>query len=302
MRRDVLQGLSLTAKSIPPKYFYDKRGSVLFERITALPEYYLTRAEVGILRANRTALGKAIGDGGCLIEYGSGASIKVRLLLDACRPAAYVPVDISREHLMQAARAIHDDFGLPVYPTCADYSAPFELPEPVRDLRQVAFFPGSSIGNFDPAEAEVFLRGVSEVVGSGGALAIGVDTKKDPAILHHAYNDSAGVTAEFNRNILSHINVTVGADFDPGAFTHEAVYNETAGRIEMYLVATRSHTVTVAGAPIRFTKGEWVHTENSYKYEPAEFVAMAERAGFDCTHLWQDEKGHFMVLALQAHG
>ena len=300
MTRDVLRGLSRPAKSIPPKYFYDERGSLLFERITALPEYYLTRTEVGILRANRTALAEAVGDGGCLIEYGSGASTKVRLLLDACRPAAYVPVDISREHLMQAARAIHDDYDLPVYPTCADYSAPFELPEPARDLRRVAFFPGSSIGNFDPAEADAFLRGVAEVVGSGGALAIGVDTKKDPAVLHRAYNDSAGVTADFNRNVLRHINATVGADFDPNAFAHEAIYNEAAGRIEMYLVANNTHTVTVAGTRIPFTKGEHLHTENSYKYEPDEFVAKASRAGFDCPHLWQDPAGHFMVLALRA--
>lgn len=300
MARDVLRGLCRPTKSIPPKYFYDERGSALFERITALPEYYLTRTEVGILRANRTALAKAVGDGGCLIEYGSGASIKVRLLLDACRPAAYVPVDISREHLMQAARTIHDDYDLPVYPTCADYSAPFELPDPVQELRRVAFFPGSSIGNFSPVEADAFLQGVAEVVGRGGALAIGVDTKKDPAILHRAYNDAAGVTADFNRNVLRHINATVGADFDPTAFAHEAVYNEAVGRIEMYLIAQRTHTVTVAGTPIAFAEGERLHTENSYKYDPDEFVAKAERAGFDCAHIWQDDRGHFMVLALRA--
>ncbi len=300
MARDVLRGLGLAAKSIPPKYFYDERGSQLFERITALPEYYLTRTEIGILRANRAALARAVGDGRCLIEYGSGASVKVRLLLDACRPAAYVPVDISREHLMQAARAIHDDYDLPVYPTCADYSALFELPEPVQKLRRVAFFPGSSIGNFNRAEADAFLRGIAEVVGSGGWLAIGVDTKKDPGVLHRAYNDSAGVTADFNRNVLCHINETVSADFDPDAFTHEAIYNEAAGRIEMYLVAEREHTVTVAGTPIDFRQGERLHTENSYKYEPDQFVAKADDAGFDCIHLWQDPNRHFMVLALKA--
>ena len=300
MARDVLRGLRLEAKSIPPKYFYDERGSELFERITALPEYYLTRTEVGILRANRTALAKAVGDGGCLIEYGSGASVKVRLLLDACRPAAYVPVDISREHLMAAARTIHDDYELPVYPTCADYSAPFELPEPVQALRRVAFFPGSSIGNFDPVEADAFLRGIAKVVGSGGWLAIGVDTKKDPAVLQRAYNDAAGVTAAFNGNVLCHINETVGADFDPKSFAHEAIYNETAGRIEMYLIAERDQTVTVAGTPIHFEKGERLHTENSYKYKPEEFVTKADEAGFDCIHLWQDAAGHFTVLALRA--
>lgn len=300
MARDVLRGLRLEAKSIPPKYFYDERGSELFECITALPEYYLTRAEIGILRANRAALAEAVGDGGCLIEYGSGASVKVRLLLDACRPAAYVPVDISREHLMQAARTIHDDYDLPVYPTCADYSAPFALPEPVQELRRVAFFPGSSIGNFDPAEADTFLRGIAKVVGSGGALAIGVDTKKDPAVLHAAYNDSAGVTAAFNRNVLCHINETVGANFDATAFAHEAIYNENAGRIEMYLIARRDHTVTVADTPIHFAEGERLHTENSYKYDPDEFVAKAGRAGFDCNDLWLDPERLFMVLALRA--
>ena len=166
----------------------------------------------------------------------------MRLLLDACEPAAYVPVDISQAHLTEAARTIHADYEIAVYPTVADYSAPFELPEPVQDLRQVAFFPGSSIGNFDPAAADAFLEGVAEVVGPGGWLAVGVDMKKDPGVLHRAYNDAAGVTAAFNRNVLTHINATLGADFDPAAFAHEAVYNESAGRIEMYLVAnTREH-------------------------------------------------------------
>lgn len=300
MTRDVLAGLGAAAKTLSPKYFYDERGSRLFEDITDLPEYYLTRTEIGILRANRAALARTVGDGGCLIEYGSGASVKVRLLLDACSPAAYVPVDISGAHLTEAARAIHADYGIAVYPTLADYSAPFELPEPVADLRRVAFFPGSSIGNFDPAAALAFLEGVAEVVGAGGWLAIGVDTKKDPGVLHRAYNDASGVTAAFNRNVLAHINATVGADFDPAAFEHEAVYNEPAGRIEMYLVASREHEVTVAGERIGFARGERLHTENSYKYDEDEFVAMAARAGFECVHTWLDERRYFMVAALRA--
>ena len=300
MTRDVLEGLSAPDKSVSPKYFYDEVGSKLFEDITDLPEYYLTRTEVGILRENRAALARTVGDGGCLIEYGSGASVKVRLLLDACEPAAYVPVDISQAHLTEAARTIHADYEIAVYPTVADYSAPFELPEPVQDLRQVAFFPGSSIGNFDPAAADAFLEGVAEVVGPGGWLAVGVDMKKDPGVLHRAYNDAAGVTAAFNRNVLTHINATLGADFDPAAFAHEAVYNESAGRIEMYLVAKHEHDATVASERFRFARGERLHTENSYKYDEEEFVAMAARAGFECVHTWLDERRYFMVAALRA--
>ena len=278
MTAEVLRGLMQPAKSIPPKYLYDATGSRLFDTITQLPNYYLTRTETGILRGNSALLAARVGKGACLIEYGSGSSVKSRLLIDACEPAAYVPVDISLEHLDRSARAIHDDYpALSVYPTCADYSSPFELPPPVHGLPRVAFFPGSSIGNFEPVAAEDFLRGVAEVVGPGGWLIVGVDTKKDPAVLDRAYTDDAGITAQFNKNVLVHINNVVGADFDPDAFSHLAYYNAAAGRIEMYLISERDQRVNVAGTEIAFARGERLHTENSYKYAPAEFARHRSR-------------------------
>lgn len=301
MSAEVLHGLSLPAKSIPPKYFYDEVGSKLFDIITGLPGYYLTRTETAILRDNSTAIARRMDARACLVEYGSGSSVKSRLMLDACRPAAYVPVDISRDHLERSAKAIFDDYpALSVYPTCADYAMPFALPPPVAALPRLAFFPGSSIGNFEPDAASAFLRGVAEVVGGGGWLVLGVDTRKDREVLDRAYTDAGGITEQFNRNLLLNINKTVGADFDAEGFRHLAVYNEEAGRIEMYLVSKRDQRVTVAGTEVDFAEGEALHTENSYKYDPEEFVARAEDSGFDCVDVLQDDRGYFMVLLLQA--
>ena len=301
MTAEVVRGLKLSQKSIPPKFFYDAAGSKLFDAITRLPEYYLTRTEVAILRANRRPIAAKVPAGGCLVEYGSGSSTKVRILLNACRPRAYVPVDISKDHLVTAARTVFEDYPhLVVYPTCADFTRPFELPAPVASLPRVAFFPGSSIGNFDPAAADVFLRNAAGLVQTGGCLIIGVDAKKDPRVLLRAYNDEAGVTARFNRNILAHVNAALGANFDASAFAHRAVYNDAAGRIEMYLDAQRDQLVKLDGEEIAFTRGEALHTENSYKYAPDEFVAKAERAGFECLALWQDAERYFMVLLLRA--
>ena len=297
---EVTRGLSLPQKAIPPKYFYDPAGSALFDAITKLPEYYLTRTEVGILNENRQVIGERVGTGTCLVEYGSGSSVKVRILLEACDPKAYVPVDISRNHLVASARAVYDDYpGLSVYPTCADYSGPFELPPAARELPRVAFFPGSSIGNFDPAAADGFLRGVARTVGPGGTLIIGVDAKKDPGVLARAYNDAAGVTARFNENLLRHLNTAVGADFDLAGFRHRAVYNPDAGRIEMYLDAQRDQVVRINGDVVEFARGEALHTENSYKYAPEEFIAKAARAGFECVDALLDERRYFMVLLLR---
>jgi len=300
MASEVLHGLSLPQKSIPPKYFYDAEGSKLFDIITGLPGYYLTRVETTILRANTAAIAGQVGKGSCLVEYGSGSSVKSRLILDACRPAAYVPVDISRDHLERSARSIFDDYpALSVYPTCADYTSSFELPAPVHELPRLAFFPGSSIGNFEPSAAAAFLRGVAQVVGADGWLVLGVDTKKDGRVLDRAYTDAGGITERFNKNLLLNINRAVGADFDTDAFRHLAIYNETAGRIEMYLVAQRSHRVNVAGAEVSFFEGEALHTENSYKYAPEEFGALVRGSGFECVEVMLDDRSYFSVFLLR---
>ncbi len=300
MAAEVVRGLQRARKAIAPKYFYDAAGSELFDAITRLPEYYLTRTEISILRANRMAIAAKVPSGGCLVEFGSGSSAKARILIDACRPLAYVPVDISKDHLVKSARAVFEDYPhLAVYPTCADYTCPFELPEPVAGLPRVVFFPGSSIGNFDPPAADVFLRNAAGVLQSGGCLIVGVDAKKDPSVLLRAYNDAAGVTARFNRNLLRHVNAALGANFDPGGFAHRAVYNANAGRIEMYLDARRDQVVKVNGEEVAFARGEALHTENSYKYAPDEFVAKVERAGFERLALWQDAERYFMVFVLR---
>ena len=301
MAAEVLHGLSLQAKSIPPKYFYDAEGSRLFDVITKLPGYYLTRVETAILRDNRERIARRVGTGACLVEYGSGSSVKSRLVIEACRPAAYVPVDISRDHLERSARAIFDGYpGLAVYPTCADYTTPFELPHPTVGLPRLAFFPGSSIGNFEPGAAGEFLRGVAQVVESGGWLVVGVDAKKDRDVLDRAYTDPDGVTERFNKNLLANINIALGGDFDLDGFRHLALYNEQAGRIEMYLVSQRDQRVGVAGTEIAFAKGERLHTENSYKYAPDEFGAIAEGSGFECVDVLTDNRAYFMVLLLRA--
>ncbi|MDE0178850.1 MAG: L-histidine N(alpha)-methyltransferase [Gammaproteobacteria bacterium] len=221
MTAEVLHGLTRPAKSIPPKYFYDAEGSRLFDVITGLPDYYLTRTETSILRENAGSIADRVGKSACLVEYGSGSSTKSRLVIEACRPAAYVPVDISRVHLEESAKALLGGYPeLAVYPMCADYTAPFELPPPVAALPRLAFFPGSSIGNFEPPAARDFLRGVTQVVGPGGWLVLGVDTKKDPEVLDRAYTDPGGVTERFNKNLLRNVNNAVGADFDPSGFRH----------------------------------------------------------------------------------
>ena len=300
MASEVLRGLRQPRKSIPPKYFYDAAGSKLFDAITRLPEYYLTRTEVAILTANQRAIARHADANACLVEYGSGSSTKVRILLDALAPAAYVPVDISKDHLEATARAVYDDYPtLAVYPTCADYTKALELPPPVALLSRLAFFPGSSIGNFDPDGADAFLLAVARTVGPGGCLVIGVDAKKDANVLTDAYNDASGITARFNRNLLSHINTAVGADFDPRAFDHRAVYNESAGRIEMYLDSRSDQVARINGEEVFFAAGEPLHTENSYKYAPREFQAKAELAGFESIALWQDDRRYFMVYLLR---
>lgn len=285
------------------KFFYDRRGSELFEAITTLPEYYLTRTEMQLFATHREALAQAIGSDAALVEYGSGSSKKIRQLLETAGPSAYVPVDISREHLEQHARLLFQDFPwMSVYPTCADITRPFDLPEPVAELEKVGFYPGSSIGNFNPEAATGFLQNVADTLGPGARLIIGVDRKKDRAVLEAAYNDSAGVTAEFNLNLIRHLGLLLDAEFDPEQFVHRASYNDALGCIQMFLEATVDHEITVAGRRIQFAAGEALHTENSFKYHSGEFLDLAAKAGFSPLEEWTDPKEWFSIFLLEVSG
>jgi dimethylhistidine N-methyltransferase len=300
-RADVLAGLSRPQKRLPSKYFYDATGSRLFDEITELQDYYPTRTEIGILRARAGEMANRCGPECLLIELGAGSLTKVRLLLNLLdRPAGYVPVDVSGEHLRAAAAALADDYpGLSVAPVIADFTRPFGLPA-VGATRRVAFFPGSTIGNFDPAEANALLRRTARLVGPGGGLILGVDLRKDLAVLERAYNDAAGVTAAFNRNLLAHINRELEADFDLAAFRHLAFYNRDQNRIEMHLVSKLRQRVRVAGAAFDFQPGETIHTENSYKYDVAEFAKRAAACRLRLDESWTDAQNYFAVLYLTA--
>ena len=299
MRAEVLEGLTSRPKYLAPKFLYDQAGSALFEAITELPEYYLTRTEIGILEAHRDEMAARIGAGSCLIEFGSGNSRKIRLLLERLRPHSYVPVDISRKHLEASARLIFDEFSwLNVYPVSADYTSELSLPSETGSDPRVAFFPGSSIGNFEPPAAVDFLSRTARLVGPGGKLLLGVDRKKDRAILEAAYDDAAGVTADFNLNMLRHLNVALEADFDVSRFTHVALYNETLGCIQMFLESRVDQSVLIDRTSIDLRAGERIHTENSFKYDPQEFSALAQQAGFRCDTWWTDDQDLFAVFLL----
>ena len=300
-RADVLAGLSRPQKRLPAKYFYDAAGSRLFDRITELPEYYPTRTELGILRRHAGAIADCCGSFCLLVELGAGSLRKVRLLLDRLdRPAGYVPVDVSGDHLRSAAAVLADDYpDLDVRPVVADFSGPFALPQ-VPAGRRVVFFPGSTIGNFEPPEADALLRRVAQLVGRGGGLLLGVDLRKQVDVLERAYNDAAGVTAAFNRNLLVRINRELGADFDPAAFRHHAFFNREQSRIEMHLVSERRQTVRVGPTPFHFRPGETIHTENSYKYDLGELAARALRCGLRLDEQWTDAQNYFAVLCLTA--
>jgi dimethylhistidine N-methyltransferase len=293
---DVVAGLSLPQKSLPPKYFYDAAGSRLFERICRLPEYYLTRAELALTRRHMAALARFAGRGCELIEYGSGESLKTRLLIRALRPAAYLPVDISAAALRAAAQRLYREFPwLRIAPVHGDFSRPLELPPP--RARRVVYFPGSTIGNLTPDEAHAFL---SMTRGQAARLLVGVDMKKDANILHAAYNDSRRVTAAFNLNMLARINRELGADFDLQRFSHYAFYNAALGRVEMHLVSLARQVVRLRRHRFAFDVGESVHTENSYKYSVEEFRTLARDAGFAGKRTWTDRKGLFAVHGLVA--
>ena len=297
-RDAVLSGLGCARKRIPCKFFYDARGSALFEAICRLPEYYLTRTEIMILEDNSADIAAQMGRNCRLIEFGSGASQKVRILLRALdQPGAYVPVDISRQHLRDAATALAEDFpSVPVIAVCADYTRPFPLPPlPGAGGKQVGCFPGSTIGNFEPDAAVAFLANYARVLGPGGEMLIGVDLKKDPQILDAAYNDRAGVTAAFNLNLLKRVNRELDADLEIDGFEHVAFYNEAEGRVEIYIRSLVAQEACIAGARFRFAEDELIHTEYSYKYSVAEFRALAARAGFRPVDTWTDPAELFSV-------
>ena len=298
-RDDVFEGLSREQKELPCKYFYDDRGSELFNTICGLDEYYPTRTETALLQAHGREMADLIGPGVCLIEFGCGSLLKTRLLLDALRsPAAFVPIDISADHLLQSAAALAADYpNLEVLPVVADFTRPVKLPDKARKASEnrIGFFPGSTIGNFDHAGAADFLATVADMVGGGGALLIGVDLKKDEDILVRAYDDAQGVTAAFNRNVLERINRELGGCFDIETFRHRALYNGAEGRIEMHLVSEKDQTVTVHDRDFTFTEGETIHTEDSYKYHVEEFSSFAARAGFCSARTWVDGDGLFSL-------
>ncbi len=299
--RDVIDDLSQRPKRLSPKYFYDAAGSELFEQITLLPEYYPTRTELSILRDRGHAIAAIIPKGAALVEFGAGATTKVRLLLKECAFGAYVPVDISGDFLKAQADALRKDFpDLAVYPVAADFTAPFALPDAVQAMPKVGFFPGSTLGNFEPHEACTFLRSARAILGDGAQMIIGVDLEKDDRVLYDAYNDAAGVTARFNLNVLARINRELGGNFDVSAFTHRAIYNRERHRIEMHLISRKAQTVRLLGRSFSFRPGESIHTECSYKYSLERFTALARGAGWRLRESWMDNGGMFSVHALVA--
>jgi dimethylhistidine N-methyltransferase len=299
--RDVIDDLSQHPKRLSPKYFYDAAGSELFEQITLLPEYYPTRTELSILRDRGGEISAIVPKNAALVEFGAGATTKVRLLLNQCAFGAYIPVDISGDFLKAQAEALRQDFpDLDVYPVVADFTAPFALPDAIGAMPKVGFFPGSTLGNFEPHEACGFLRSARDILGQDAQMVIGVDLEKDERVLQQAYNDSAGVTARFNLNVLHRINSELGGDFDIGAFTHRAINNRERHRIEMHLISRKAQSVRVLGRKFAFRTGESIHTENSYKYSLERFTALARGSGWTPRKSWTDAAQMFSVHALVA--
>ena len=297
-REEILDGLLATQKRISPKFFYDQRGSEIFDRICELPEYYVTRTELEIMRRHLPEAAKRIGPGAAIIEFGAGSSLKVRMLLEHLEdPAAYVPVEISGDYLLEQAQELARDFPeLSIQPVTADFTKAFDLPRhPVEPRRNLVFFPGSTIGNFTRPKALELLEVMREEAKPGGALLIGVDLEKDPAVLEAAYNDASGVTAEFNMNLLRRLNAEHEADFDLDAFRHKAVYDESECRIEMRLISTQAQTVHFAGREIAFRENEYIITEYSHKYSIPRFLELARRAGFEPEACWTDDDELFSL-------
>jgi len=297
---DIIQGLSAPEPYILPKYFYDETGSRLFEDICGTEEYYPTRTEVSIIRDNIDDLVEILGKECLLIEPGSGDSYKVRLLLDALRPIAYLPIDISRRYLQDEAQKLAKEFTwLNVHAVCADFTGKLKLPYHVESTNKVAFFPGSTIGNFLPEQAVSVMTEIKNMVGEDGGLLIGVDLQKDTAILNAAYNDQKGFTAQFNMNLLSRINRELGADFDLQQFKHHAFFNEERSRIEMHLLSLQDQQVSIDEQVFRFKKDQSILTEFSHKYSVEHFQQLAEKAGFERVKTWVDENELFSVHYLK---
>src|SRR5438876_2220863 len=296
---DVIAGLSSNPRTLPCKYFYDERGAALFQKICELPEYYITRTEIEILDRNRAEIASHLGARIELIGLGTGAGTKTRILIEALEsPAVYIPVDISEKQLRESAVLFQKLFpDLEILPVCADYLQPVVLPSSNRKAaRNIVYFPGSTIGNFEPTEAEEFLCRVANVCRQNGGLLIGADLKKDPHVLEAAYNDSAGVTAQFNLNLLDRINRELGADFDLDQWRHRAIYNSDAGRIEMHLISEIDQFVRLDEQKFHFRRSEKIITEFSYKYAPEEFAALAGKAGFEFVQMWTDDARLFGVF------
>ncbi len=297
---EVIRGMKRKPRTISPKFFYDQTGSEIFDAICETDEYYVTRTETAILETHREDIAKHIGTGCLLIEPGSGSSQKVRILLDALRPHTYLPMDISRDYLQLAAQELANDYPwLEIHAACIDYTAPIDLPFAAPDTRKVAFFPGSSIGNFEPEQAKVFLRNIANLVQPDGGLLIGVDLKKDSTLLNAAYNDADGSTAAFNLNLLTRINRELNGNFDLDEFSHHAFYNEKRGRVEMHLVCKKNQNIRISSHTFQFSAGEHIHTENSYKYHIEEFQQLTRHAGFCPVKVWTDKKNLFSVHFLK---
>jgi dimethylhistidine N-methyltransferase len=300
-RADVLRGLRSIPKSLPCKYFYDEMGSELFERITALEEYYPTRTELAIMRQYAPEMAALLGNRCLIIEYGSGASIKTRLLLDHLRnPAGYVPIDVSREFLHRSARSLASEYPeIEILPLCADFTASLKPPRPeLQPARTVVYFPGSTIGNFTPGEAIALLRRTAVLCGPAGGLLIGVDLQTDPDRIHAAYNDRDGVTAAFNLNLLRRINRELDGDFAIDQFSHRAIYDPLERRVEMYLVSDQSQRAAVGNAEVFFAEEEAIRTEYSYKYDHRALALLAARGGFTLRRMWSDDRTCFGVFYL----
>jgi dimethylhistidine N-methyltransferase len=300
VRQELLWGLNQGQKTINPKFFYDARGSDLFDQITRLPEYYPTRTEVGILRRNRLEIAEYCGQSCIFIEPGSGNSAKVRILLETLKPGAYVPVDISAEFLHRSALQLGNEFPwLQVHAICADFSHNWNMSKALPEGKRVVFYPGSTIGNLEPAAAIAFLARLRGWMGTDGGALIGVDLHKSTSRLEAAYNDSQGVTADFNLNVLDRINGLLPAKFDRDTFSHHAFYNVGMQRVEMHLVSQAEQTVPCNGASIHFREAETIHTENSYKYSLAGFAALAVEAGLAIHRSWLDDEQLFSVHYLE---
>jgi dimethylhistidine N-methyltransferase len=298
---DIIRGLIAPQKILPSKLFYDEAGSKLFDKITELPEYYLTRTEQAIMDESVADICARIGENALLVELGSGSSLKTRALLDhLIQPAAYIPVDISAKHLVESAGRIAERYpDLEVMPVCADYEQDFILPIPiVKPEKTVVYFPGSTVGNFHPKDVVAFFKRIKSICGADCEILIGVDMEKDEGILHRAYNDCDGITAAFNLNSLRHLNEVYQADFDLNAFTHKAFYNSRAGRIEMHLIIICRQTVTIGEHQVNFEEGENIWTESSYKYTIEHFGSLLKQAGFLIDNVWMDYHRFFSIQYL----